>query len=152
MEVGARGGAHFQSVGRQSFTGTNKMRSLILLFTQDAGFDQLVTDALLETGASLLITRDVAQALQIVATRGRDLTLALMDFNNGCRGMTLLSAIHTCYQDLPILVTTSNDAHNAKAVAHANGARVCLNKPVSAIELARKAQELQTAQSSLVAA
>jgi CheY-like chemotaxis protein len=125
---------------------------LILLFTQDAGFDQLVTDALLETDASVLTTRDVAQALPIVATRGRDLTLVLMDFNNGCRGMTLLSAIHTCYQDLPILVTTSNDAYNAKAIAYANGARACLNKPVSAIDLTGTIEELQTAQSSLVAA
>ncbi|MEY2528326.1 MAG: hypothetical protein QOJ05_416 [Verrucomicrobiota bacterium] len=153
MEVGARRGAHFQSCCRKSFTGTSTMKpGLILLFTQDPGFDRLVADALRETGITLLTTRDVAQALQVVAGQGRELTLVLMDFNNGCRGMTLLSAIHTCYHNLPILVTTWNDACNAKAVAYANGARVCLNKPVSAIELAGTIEELQEAPASLVAA
>jgi DNA-binding NtrC family response regulator len=127
-------------------------QGLILLFTQDPGFDSLVADALRETGVTLLTTRDVAQALQIVSTQGRELTLALMDFNNGCRGMTLLSAIHTCYHDLPIVVTTWNDAYNAKAVAYANGAKVCLSKPVSAIELAGTIEELRERPASLVAA
>lgn len=125
---------------------------LILLFTQDQTFDQLVSEALLETGAVILISRSVAQALQIVSTQGRELTLALMDFEDGCRGMTLLSAIHTCYQQLPILVTTADDASGAKAVAYANGARVCLNKPVSTAQLASTIADLQQAQSPMVAA
>lgn len=125
---------------------------LILVFTQDPGFDSLVAEALRKTGVNLLTTRDVAQALQIVSSHGRELTLAVMDFNDGCRGMTLLSAIHTCYHDLPIVVTTWNDAHNAKAVAYANGAKVCLNKPVSASELAGTIEELQERPASLVAA
>ena len=116
---------------------------IILLFTCDLTFDQMVCEALLKTGAIVLTTRNVAQALQVVAKRGRELSLALMDFEGGCRGMTLLSAIHTCYQQLPILVTTSNDACHAKAVAHANGARVCLNKPVSAAQLASAIEDLQ---------
>jgi DNA-binding NtrC family response regulator len=153
MEVGVQSGAHFQLRRHDFLTVIRKMKpGLILLFTQDAGFDRLVADALRETGVTLLTTRDVAQALQIVSTQGRELTLALMDFNNGCRGMTLLSAIHTCYQDLPVLVTTSIDVYNAKAVAYANGAKVCLNKPVSAIELAGKIEQLQETPASLVAA
>ena len=60
--------------------------------------------------------------------------------------MTLLSAIHTCYQELPILVTTSNDTCHAEAVAYANGARVCLNKPVSAAQLASTIEDLQQPQ------
>jgi DNA-binding NtrC family response regulator len=120
--------------------------ALILLFTQDQTFDRLVCEALLETGAIILITRNVAQALQVVSTKGRELSLALMDFEEGCRGMTLLSAIHTCYQQLPILVTTSN-GYNAAAVAYANGARVCLNKPVSTTQLANTIEDLQKAQS-----
>ena len=116
---------------------------IILLFTSDLTFDQMVSEALLETGAVLLTARNVAQALQLVSKRGRELNLALMDFEGGCRGMTLLSAIHTCYQELPILVTTSNDACHAKAVAQANGARVCLNKPVSAAQLASAIEDLQ---------
>ena len=125
---------------------------IILLFTCDPTFDQMVSEALVETGAIVLTARNVAQALQLVSKRGRELSLALMDFEGGCRGMTLLSAIHTCYQELPILVTTSNDASHAKAVACANGARVCLNKPVSAAQLASTIEDLQQAPASLAAA
>jgi DNA-binding response OmpR family regulator len=116
---------------------------IILLFTCDLTFDEMVSEALLQTGAVVLTARNVAHALQLVSQRGRELSLALMDFAEGCRGMTLLSAIHTCYQQLPILVTTSNDASHAKAVAYANGARVCLNKPVSAAQLASTIEDLQ---------
>jgi CheY-like chemotaxis protein len=116
---------------------------IILLFTCDLTLNQMVCEALLKRGAIVLTTRSVPQALQVVAKRGRELSLALMDFEGGCRGMTLLSAIHTCYHHLPILVTTGNDACHAKAVAYANGARVCLNKPVSAAQLASTIEELQ---------
>src|SRR6266566_112871 len=30
-----------------------------------------------------------------------------------CRGMTLLSAVHTCFEQLPVLVPTSRDAEHA---------------------------------------
>jgi DNA-binding response OmpR family regulator len=142
--VGARRGAHFRLAGRDFFTWSEAMTPpIILLFTCDLTFDQMVSDALLKTGAVVLTARNVAQALQLVAKRGRELSLALMDFEGGCRGMTLLSAIHTCYQQLPILVTTLNDACHAKAVAYANGAKVCLNKPVSAAQLASTIEDLQ---------
>jgi CheY-like chemotaxis protein len=126
--------------------------AFILLFTSDNAFGEMVSEVFLATGAVLLITHSVAQALRIVAEQGSDLKLALMDFEEGCRGMTLLSAIHTCYQHLPIVVTTSADFYHAKAVAYANGARVCLNKPVSARQLASTIEELQSAQAPLIAA
>jgi len=116
---------------------------IILLFTCDLTFDQMVSEALLKTGAVVLTARNVSEALQLVSKRGRELSMALMDFEGGCRGMTLLSAIHTCYQELPILVATSNDACQATTVAYANGARVCLNKPVSAAQLASTIENLQ---------
>jgi len=125
---------------------------LILLFTGDNAFCELVSEVFLATGAVLLVTQSVAQALQIVAEQGSDLKLVLMDFEEGSRGMTLLSAIHTCYQHLPIVVTASTDFYHAKAVAYANGARVCLNKPVSARQLASTIEELQPVHAPLVAA
>src|SRR6266496_2925184 len=72
---------------------------LILLFTRDGGFAQSVRDALFETDATVLIARDVRDGLQIVWQRGRELDSALMDFDDGCRGRTLLSAVHNCYDD-----------------------------------------------------
>jgi DNA-binding response OmpR family regulator len=93
------------------------MKPQVLLYTRDSDFDGLLAEALSGTGAIVLIARTVADALQIVCQRGRNLDFALMDFDGGCRGMTLLSAVHTCYEQLPILVTTSEDAEHATAVA-----------------------------------
>ena len=104
---------------------------LILLFTRDGEFAQSVREALSQTDAVVLIARDVRDGLQIVCQRGRELDSALMDFDDGCRGMTLLSAVHTCYEQLPVVVTTSEDAEHACFLAYANGARTCLRKPLS---------------------
>src|SRR5260370_38227970 len=105
---------------------------LILLFTRDGDFAQSVRDALFGTGAAVLVARDVRDGLQIVLQRGRELDSALMDFDDGCRGRTLLSAVHNCYEQLPIVVTTSEEAEHAISLAYANGARTCLKKPLSA--------------------
>ena len=124
----------------------------ILVYARDEAFAELVSQALRDTGEVILVAQSVAEALQIVSERGKELKLAVMDFEEGCRGMTLLSAIHTCYQQLPIVVATLNDAYHAKAIAYANGANACLKKPISAMELAKTIQELEPANSSLAAA
>jgi DNA-binding NtrC family response regulator len=110
---------------------------LILLFTRDGGFAQSVRDALFEADATVLIARDVRDGLQIVWHCGRELHSALMDFDDGCRGRTLLSAVHNCYERLPIVVTTSEKAEHACFLAYANGARTCLKKPLSAANFAK---------------
>ena len=110
---------------------------LILLFTRDGDFAQSVREAVSETGATVLVARDVRDGLQIVWQRGRELDFALMDFDDGCRGRTLLSAVHNCYERLPIVVTTSEKAEHASFLAYANGARTCLKKPLSVTALAK---------------
>src|SRR4029077_734775 len=111
--------------------------TLILLFTRDSEFAQSVREALFETGAMVLMARDGRDGLQIVCQRGRELDSALMDFDDGSRGMTLLSAVHTCYEQLPVVVTTSEDAEQANYLACTNGAQVCLQKPLSAAGFAQ---------------
>ncbi len=49
--------------------------------------------------------------------------------------MTLLSALNTCHEDLPIIAVTSGDAYNASTWAYANGTTACLAKPLVADEL-----------------
>jgi DNA-binding NtrC family response regulator len=110
---------------------------LILLFTRDGDFAQSVREAVSETGATVLVARDVRDGLQIVWQRGRELDFALMDFDDGCRGRTLLSAVHNCYEWLPIVVTTSEKVEHACFLAYANGARTCLKKPLSAVSFAK---------------
>lgn len=125
---------------------------LILLFTRDRSFDQEVSKALFGTGTIVLITRSVRDALQVVCRRGCELDLAVMDLDDGSRGMALLSAVHTCYQYLPILVTTSKNENNVAVVAYANGARACLNRPIHANVLANAIANLNTPSQPLIAA
>jgi DNA-binding response OmpR family regulator len=125
---------------------------IVLLYTRDGGFGGVVGEALSGTGSVVLVARTVADALQIVGQRGRELAFALMDFDGGCRGMTLLSAIHTCFEELPILVTTSKDAEDVRAVAFANGARACLPKPAYPAGLANAISEMITPDHQLAAA
>ena len=125
---------------------------IVLLYTRDRGFDGLLGEALSGTEATVLIARTVAEALQVICHRGRELALALMDFDGGCGGMTLLSAIHTCFEGLPIVVTTSKDAEHVTAVAYANGARACLNKPLHSRRLTNAIVKAMAPERQLVAA
>ena len=115
---------------------------LILLFTRDDDFAQSVGEAVSGTDAVVLVARDVRDGLQIVSQRGRELDFALMDFDNRCRGMTLLCALHTCFEQLPILVAISKDAEHGNLVAYANGARACLNKPIPPARIAGAISQL----------
>jgi DNA-binding response OmpR family regulator len=117
---------------------------LVLLYTRDHNFDHILAQVFSGTDTIVLVGRTVADALGIVCRRGRELDLVVLDFNPGCRGMTLLSAIHGCYETLPILVVTSEESESAKAIACANGARICLSKPLPAGLLASAIVDLQS--------
>jgi DNA-binding NtrC family response regulator len=119
-------------------------RGLVLLYTRDRNFDHILAQALSGTDTIVLVGRTVADALEIVCRRGLELDLVVLDFNHGCRGMTLPSAIHGCYETLPILVVASEESEPANAIAYANGARVCLSKPLSAGLLASAIVDLQS--------
>lgn len=116
-----------------------------LLFTFDAEFEAMVRQALLGTDTILLIARTVGDALQIACQQGRALDLAIMAFSEDCHGMTLLSAIHGCYEQLPTLVVVEEDSGHGSALAYANGACICLSKPVSLRELTKAIADLQPA-------
>jgi DNA-binding NtrC family response regulator len=108
----------------------------VLLYAPDHHFDPVLSEALRGSQAVLLSARSVSAALQIICRRGRELDLAILDFSEGCRGMTLLSAIQTCFEDLPVLVTICEETEHVTAVAYANGARVCLNRSLPSSQLA----------------
>jgi DNA-binding NtrC family response regulator len=81
--------------------------------------------------------------LQIIFDRGGALDLAVIDFDQGCHGMTLLSAIKSCFEKLPIVVVVSSDTYHAAALAYANGAGACVAKPVTGAELEIVLQQLR---------
>jgi CheY-like chemotaxis protein len=120
-----------------------RLARLVLLYTPDADFQNVVRRALWGTGTILLIAQTVEEALQIVCHRGRELDVAIMAFNQDCRGIALLGAIHSCRERLPTLVVVEKISERARAFAYANGARFCLNKPVSPVELANAIADLE---------
>lgn len=52
------------------------------------------------------VVRNVAEALRVVCERA-PLNLAVIDFDDGCHGMTLLSALNVCQPALPVIAVTS---------------------------------------------
>jgi len=106
----------------------------VLLLTHDREFEKLLRDTLRESGGTILVARDIDDALQIVCTRGTELDLAVIDRDDG-HGINLLSAINACQRELPIVVVTSRDAYHCAALAYANGAAACFAKPITATEL-----------------
>jgi DNA-binding NtrC family response regulator len=106
----------------------------VLLLTHDREFEKLLSEALRESSSTILVARDIDDALQIVCTRGAELELAIIDRYDG-HGINLLSAINACQRELPIVVVTSRDAYHCAALAYANGAAACVAKPITATEL-----------------
>lgn len=93
--------------------------------------------ALLREGGISCLARTSDDALRIVCTKRGQLELAVIDFEHGSNGMTLMSAIDTCANHrLPMLALTRAGEEHARFVALANGAAECLPKPVSAEQLA----------------
>ena len=123
---------------------------LVLLLTRDRHFEKLLGEALLETGTVVLVARNVSEALHIVCTRGRELDFAVIDFDDDGHGMTLLSAIKTCREELPIVAVISSDVYHAAVLAYKNGVAACLAKPITAVELKLIIRELRQPKLELV--
>ena len=111
---------------------------LILLLTLDPMVEEAMAEALLETDWIICIARTADDALRIVCNNGSELELAVIDFDHGSNGMTLISAINTCANHhLPMLVLTPPGEEHGRFVARANGAAECLAKPISAAQMAK---------------
>ena len=120
-----------------------RLARLVLLYTRDDDFQNVVRQALWDTGTVLLIARTVEEALQIVCRRKRELDVTIMAFDEDCREIILLGAVHGCCEQLPTLVVVDKDSERARALAYANGVRFCLSKGVSPVELANAIADLE---------
>src|SRR5215510_7242305 len=114
---------------------------VILLLTNDSGLQDLVAEALLEVGGVSHLTRDAGDALEIISGV-HDLDFAIIDFEHGPHGMTLLNAISTLREDLPVIVITQDDEKHVEELAYANGATACFLKQALARQLANTICEL----------
>jgi CheY-like chemotaxis protein len=108
--------------------------TVMLLLTNDSELEAAVAKALLELGGVNHLKRDAGDALETVCGV-HDLDLAVIDFEHGPHGMTLLSAISMLREDLPIIVITRGDEKHVEALAYTNGATACFSKPVSTTQL-----------------
>jgi DNA-binding response OmpR family regulator len=122
-----------------------------LLLTRDRVLESLLAEAFRKSGASMLLARSVAEALQVACNLLHHLDLVVIDLDNGCHGMTLLSAINTCCPDLQIVAVASKECR-ILTLAHANGATACLVKPVSGGELGVFVSKLDESKPRLVVA
>jgi DNA-binding NtrC family response regulator len=116
-------------------------RPAILLLTNDNGLKDLVAEALSEIGGVSHITQNDDEALEIVCGVP-NLDLAIVDFEHGPHGMTLLRAINTVSRQLPVIVITRDNESHVARLAYTNGAAACLTKPVSVRRLVSALREL----------
>jgi CheY-like chemotaxis protein len=107
---------------------------VMLLLTNDNELEALVADMLSEIGGVSHLTRDAGDALEIICGAD-DLDLAIIDFEHGPHGMTLLSVISTLRENLPVIVITQDDEKHVEALAYANGATACFSKQAVAAQL-----------------
>jgi CheY-like chemotaxis protein len=115
----------------------------MLLLTRDNELEELVAHALSEIGGISHLTHDAGDALKTICGVN-DLDLAIIDFEHGPHGMTLLSAITTLCEDLPVIVISRDDEEHVEALAYANGATACLSKQAVVAQLANTIRQLCT--------
>ena len=121
---------------------TGSMKTpVMLLLTNDNELEELVADALSGIGGISHLTRDAGDALETICGVD-DLDLAIIDFEHGPHGMTLLSAISTLRENLPVIVITQDDEKHVEELAYANGATACFSKQAVAMQLAKTIREL----------
>ena len=113
---------------------------IMLLLTNDNELEELVADALSGIGGISHLTRDAGDALEIISGVN-DLDLAIIDFEHGPYGMTLLSAISMLRGDLPVIVIAHDDGKHVEALAYTNGAAACFSKPISTTQLVAAIRE-----------
>lgn len=114
---------------------------VVLLLTNDDELEDSVADALSAIGGISHLTYDAGDALDTIGSVP-DLDVAVIDFEHGPHGMTLLSAISTLREDLPVIVITQDDEEHVEALAYANGATACFSKRAVGTQLANTICEL----------
>ena len=121
---------------------TGSMKTpVMLLLTNDNELEELVAHALSEIGGISHLTRDAGDALETICGVN-DLDFAIIDFEHGPHGMTLLSVLSTLRENLPVIAITCDDEEHVEALAYANGFTACVSKQAVAMQLANTIHQL----------
>ncbi len=129
-----------RSVNLHAAQNLDMKTKVMVLLTNDSELEDAVAEALFELGGVSHLTRDPGDALETVCGV-HHLDLAVIDFEHGPHGMTLLSAISMLRGDLPVIVITHDDEKHVEALAYANGATACFSKPISTTQLVAAIRE-----------
>src|SRR5205823_14399171 len=87
---------HLHSLPTRRSSDLDMKTPVILLLTNDPQLEETVAETLSENGGVSHLAYDPGDALQVVCGLGRHLDLAIIDFDHGAHGMTLLrSEEHT---------------------------------------------------------
>lgn len=100
-----------------------------------------MAEALLETGGLTHLAQSPDDALQLADTLGQDLDLAVIDCEHRPHGLALVGVLNSRREAFPVIVLTGSGGKYIEALAYANGATLCLSKPVSAMQLAEAMAE-----------
>jgi DNA-binding NtrC family response regulator len=122
---------------------TSMKTPVTLLLTNDNELEESMANALSEIGGISHLARDAGDALETICGVN-DLDLAIIDFEHGPHGMTLLGVISELRDGMPVIVITRDDEQHAEALAYTNGATVCLSKQAVKAQLADTIRQLCT--------
>jgi FixJ family two-component response regulator len=122
---------------------------VVALLTNDHKLEECVAQVLLRTGGLSHRADSANDVLDLICTIGQNLDLAVIDFEHGPDGLTLVDAISTRRRAFPVIVVTGPGEEDIEALAYANGAAVCLSKPVSASQLAEAMKQCHCSQPHL---
>jgi FixJ family two-component response regulator len=109
---------------------------VVIFLTSDPGVEECMAQVRLDTGGHSYLAQSASDVLDRICPTGRDLDLALIDCEHSPHGLTLVGAINRLREVVPVIVLTGPGDKYIEALAYANGATVCLRKPVSATQLA----------------
>lgn len=123
---------------------------VVTLLTNDQNVEECVAQVLLETGGLSHLAHSANEVLDLIGTTtGQDPDLAVIDCEHGPHGLTLVGAIRRRREAFPVIVLTGPGEKYIEALAYANGATVCLSKPVSATQLAAAMKQCRWSQPQL---
>jgi DNA-binding NtrC family response regulator len=123
---------------------------VIALLTNDHNLEECVAQVLLRTGGLSHRAQSANDVLDLVCTIGQNLDLVVIDCEEEPDGLTLLDAISTRRRGFPVIVITGPGEEDMEALVYANGAAVCLSKPVSAPQLAEAMKQCHCSQPHLI--
>lgn len=122
---------------------------VMALLTNDHHLEECVAQVLLRTEGVSHPAQSANDVLDLLCTMGPTLDLAVIDFEHGPDGLTLVDAISTRWRGFPVIVITGPGEEEMEALVYANGAAVCLSKPVSASQLAEAMKRCHCSQPHL---